>query len=69
MTSIRLNGEPRELTEGATVSAAVALLDVSPDTRGVAVAVDREVVPRGAWAETVLGDGAEVEVVMAIQGG
>ncbi|HEY4278043.1 MAG TPA: sulfur carrier protein ThiS [Conexibacter sp.] len=69
MTSIRLNGEQRELTAGATVVAAVALLDVTPDTRGVAVAVDREVVPRGSWDATVLAEGAEVEVVMAIQGG
>lgn len=67
--TINLNGEERELPSGATVAAAVALLDVTADTRGVAVAVDREVVPRGAWAETVLADGAQVEVVMAIQGG
>ncbi|MBB4665009.1 sulfur carrier protein ThiS [Conexibacter arvalis] len=67
--TIRLNGEERELPAGATVAAAVALLDVTEDSRGVAVAVDREVVPRGAWADTPLADGAQVEVVMAIQGG
>ena len=67
--TIRLNGEERELPVGATVAAAVALLDVTEDSRGVAVAVDREVVPRGAWSETILADGAQVEVVMAIQGG
>jgi len=67
--TIHLNGEERELPAGATVAAAVALLDVTEDSRGVAVAVDREVVPRGAWSETILADGAQVEVVMAIQGG
>ncbi|MDO8213815.1 sulfur carrier protein ThiS [Conexibacter sp. CPCC 206217] len=67
--TIRLNGEPKELAEGATVVAAVALLGVAPDARGVAVAVDQEVVPRGAWERTVLADGARVEIVMAIQGG
>jgi sulfur carrier protein len=44
-------------------------LDVPPDARGVAVAVDAEVVPRGAWASTPLAEGAEVEVLTAIQGG
>jgi sulfur carrier protein len=67
--TIRLNGDERELPDGATVAAAAALLDVTEDSRGVAVAVDGEVVPRGAWAGTVLADGAQVEVVMAIQGG
>lgn len=67
--TIRLNGTERELPDGASVAAAVALLDVTEDSRGVAVAVDGEVVPRGAWAGTVLADGAQVEVVMAIQGG
>jgi sulfur carrier protein len=67
--TIRLNGAERELPDGATVAAAVALLDVTEDSRGVAVAVDGEVVPRGAWAGTVVADGAQVEVVMAIQGG
>jgi sulfur carrier protein len=66
---VSLNGEERELADGATVASAVAALGVAPDARGVAVAVDREVVPRGAWASTVLTGGARVEVLTAIQGG
>jgi sulfur carrier protein len=66
---VSLNGEERELADGATVASAVAALGVAPDARGVAVAVDREVVPRGAWASTALTGGARVEVLTAIQGG
>jgi sulfur carrier protein len=67
---VHLNGERREeLREGATVAEAVALAGVAPDARGVAVAVDRTVVPRGAWEQTTLAPGARVEVVTAIQGG
>ena len=65
--NVVLNGEPRPLEEGTTVGALLRSLDV-PE-RGVAVAVDAEVVPRGAWDETTLGDGAHVEVVHAVQGG
>jgi len=33
------------------------------------VALDGEVVPRGAWRETALTAGAQIEVVVAVQGG
>lgn len=62
-----VNGEWRELGDGATVADVVAL--VATSARGVAVAVDREVVPRSAWTTTVVPDGARVEVVTAAAGG
>jgi sulfur carrier protein len=65
---IRLNGDQVDLAPGATVAAAVAALDAHA-TRGVAVAVDGEVVPRSAWEATALEDGQEVEVLRAVQGG
>ena len=51
----------------ATVANLVEQLSAPP--RGVAVAIDGEVVPRGQWAATPLPEGARVEVVAAIQGG
>jgi sulfur carrier protein len=41
----------------------------APDGRGIAVAVNGEVVPRTAWAGTPLRDGDRVEVLSATQGG
>jgi sulfur carrier protein len=38
-------------------------------TRGVAVAIDGEVVPRSAWSSTVVVDGSHVEIVTAAAGG
>jgi sulfur carrier protein len=67
--SVQLNGDWHELGDGATVADAVRLLGVGLDARGVAVAVDREVVRRGAWGETPLTPGAHVEILTAIQGG
>jgi sulfur carrier protein len=64
-----LNGAETELSAGATVAAAVASLDLPAAGRGVAVAVDAEVVPRGQWSATELHDGARVEILRAIQGG
>jgi sulfur carrier protein len=67
--TILLNGETREFAPGTTVGALVDALDVPGGARGVAVAVDAEVVPRGEWGTTELDEGARVEVVRAIQGG
>jgi sulfur carrier protein len=68
MTVITLNGEPREVGEAATIEAAVRAL-VTDDARGVAVALDGEVVPRGEWATTAVREGQQVEVLHAVQGG
>jgi sulfur carrier protein len=67
--NVTVNGEPRQLPVGATVASVVELLDVTPGARGLAVALDEEVVTRAQWARTVLHEGARVEVVAAIQGG
>ena len=66
---VLLNGMEAVLEEGATVAAAVASLDLPAAGRGVAVAVDAEVVPRGEWDATALHEGARVEILRAIQGG
>jgi sulfur carrier protein len=67
---IRVNGDERELPAGGTVAALLAELGSVPvDGRGVAVAVDGEVVPRSAWSDARLSDGARIEVLTAVQGG
>jgi sulfur carrier protein len=67
--TIVLNGEAFEVVAGLTVRGLIELLDVPPEAKGVAIAVDAEVVPRGEWDDTTLEDGAHVEVVRASQGG
>jgi sulfur carrier protein len=64
-----VNGREHELDEGATVARLVQELREGPAGRGVAVAVDAEVVPRGQWESTRLSEGQRVELVGAIQGG
>lgn len=66
---ILLNGSPRQLDGPETVSAALAELGLALDARGVAVAVDGEVVPRAQWPSYALPEGARVEVLTAMQGG
>jgi sulfur carrier protein len=64
---ISVNGEPSDVAPGTTV--AQLLADRGAPDRGVAVAIDGEVVPRGDWSRTTVEDDARIEVVMAVQGG
>jgi sulfur carrier protein len=66
---ISVNGRASDLTPGTTVAALLERLDVPSQGRGVAVAVDAEVVPRSQWATFAVPDGARVEVLTAVQGG
>jgi sulfur carrier protein len=66
---IVLNGEPADVQSGETVAGVLDRLGLSADARGVAVAVDGEVVPRAGWQTFALTDDARVEVLTAMQGG
>ncbi|QSB17459.1 sulfur carrier protein ThiS [Natronosporangium hydrolyticum] len=69
MTLISVNGEQREAPAPLSVATIVAELVADPSARGVAVALNGEVLPRAAWESTSLGDGDRVEVLTATQGG
>jgi sulfur carrier protein len=66
---IRLNGQDFEVPAPQTVLAVLRHLEVPLDARGVAVAVDGEVVPRAQWESFPLPEHARVEVLTAMQGG
>ncbi|MBD2896815.1 sulfur carrier protein ThiS [Actinomadura nitritigenes] len=64
---IIVNGEPRELPDGASVAQAVAA--VTTAASGVAAALNDEVVRRSAWEATTLREADRLEVLTAVQGG
>ena len=64
---VSVNGQSREIAAGTTVAALVRGLGAGP--RGIAVAIDRVVVPRSSWEDVVVEEGAHVEVVTAAAGG
>jgi len=67
VVNVTVNGESREVADGATVADLLAELGLPAS--GIAVAVDGEVVTRAWHARTVLTDAARVEVLTAVQGG
>jgi sulfur carrier protein len=66
---ILVNGERTDIPAGESVVAMLERLGLRPDARGVAVAVDGEVIPRAGWEAFALAQDARVEVLSAMQGG
>ena len=64
---VELNGEPKELCEGATLFTLIEQLALAPER--VAVELNREVVRRADWPDTRLADGDRVEIVHFVGGG
>ncbi len=64
---ITVNGKEQEVAEGVSVEALLAHLGVRREY--TAVAVNREVTPKSAYAATVLREGDRVEIVRPMGGG
>lgn len=64
---VEVNGESKDLSPGTTIQ--VLLADLGLDRDGIAVAVNRRVVPRSRHPETELEEGAVVEIIRAVGGG
>ncbi len=65
---IRINGEGAPLT-AATLAELLAQNGVDAAGKGVAVALNGQVVRRQAWMDTKLSPGDDVEIVRVRQGG
>lgn len=62
-----VSGAEREFENAVKVSTLIERLAL--DARGVAVAVNDEVIRRSSWPERELEEGDRVEIVRAVQGG
>jgi sulfur carrier protein len=65
--NVTVNGNATTVADGATLADVVA--SVTDALRGVAVAVDREIVPRSQWGSRALKSGDRLEILVAAAGG
>jgi sulfur carrier protein len=65
--TVVVNGEERTLDGPVSVDGLVTVLGI--ERRGLAVAVNGEVVPRSTWAGHDVVDGDQVEILTIAQGG
>ena len=69
MNQITVNGQTRALVDRLDVATLVREVTGHDGPTGVAVAVNGNVVRRGAWRDTELRAGDEIEVLHAVAGG
>jgi len=67
--TLTVNGEELSLAPGSTIADVVTLIVNGVAPRGIAVAVDRCVIPRSEWGSTPARVGSRIEVVTAAAGG
>ena len=66
---IRVNGKEKTVRPNLNVHDLLIALELNPTQPGIAVAVDREVIPKTEWQSTELRENSEVEIIRAVQGG
>ena len=64
---IVINGEARSVAHGQSISELLRALEIAPER--VAVELNRRIVKPGEWADTLVAEGAEVEIVQFVGGG
>jgi sulfur carrier protein len=62
-----INGEDRDVADGATIAEVLATFALRRD--GIAVALNDDVVPRTEHAVRTLHDGDRLEIIVAVAGG
>jgi sulfur carrier protein len=65
--TIQVNGETRDVADGATLDSLLEAIGLRRD--GTAVALNDDVVPRTRHAATALRDGDRLEIIVAVAGG
>lgn len=62
-----VNGESRDVPEGATIGTLLTMLGT--DRAGIAVARNERVVRRGEYDADTIADGDRIEIIRAVAGG
>ncbi len=66
---VTVNGDQLPVETGTTIADVVALVIEGAEPKGIAVAVDRNVIPRSEWATTRVYAESPIEIVTAAAGG
>ncbi len=67
--NITVNGSPEQVPDGISLAGLLTARGQDARRKGIAIARNGEVVPRGQWTEARLLEGDSVELLTASQGG
>jgi sulfur carrier protein len=65
--TLQVNGQPREMPDGASLQELLDALDTAVE--GTAVARNSEIITRGRFADTLLEEGDDIQIVHIVAGG
>lgn len=66
---LTVNGQIRSVADASTLADLLTAMNFCPDQKGIAIAVNAEVIARAMWATTRLCNGDRVDIIHAVQGG
>jgi thiamine biosynthesis protein ThiS len=66
-TTVKINGEEREVDESATLAELLATLSINP--KGIAVELNREVIPKSLHNKTTIKKNDQIEIIRMTGGG
>ena len=66
---IKINGENKVLVSGLKLSELIKAELNTDEPKGIAVALNFNIIPKQKWDETELKENDEIEIVRAVQGG
>ncbi len=66
---IYVNGEQETLHDNITLEEFLKTKRIAKEDKGIAVALNDDVVPKSDWSSRIIEDGASIEIVRAVQGG
>jgi sulfur carrier protein len=65
---ININNQPYQFNENTSLENAIKTLDLE-DTKGIALALNEEIIPRSKWNETILYNEDKIILIGAVAGG
>lgn len=65
---ITINNNTHTFEENTSLEAAVLTLQLN-DSRGIALALNDEIIPRSQWQSTILADADKIIIIGAVAGG
>lgn len=64
-----VNGDVQVVADELTLVGLLVHMDLDPEQKGIAVAVNAEVIAQSNWADICLKDGDRIDIIHAVQGG
>jgi sulfur carrier protein len=66
--NITVNNEVYELAEGSSLEAVIGQLQI-PETKGIALALNEEIIPKSEWQKVNISEGDKIIIIGAVAGG